>query len=110
MPLGCHHHHIRQRIHVNHELFPNPNKLKNTVDRLAYLSIILPLMTLPQLFVIFQSHDARGLSIITWLSYLIGALFWTVYGLLHKAKQISIPNLLMAVIDLGIIFGILLYK
>ncbi len=106
---GKHHLQLRKRKSINLETFPHPDRLKQTVDRLAYLSILLPIMTIPQLVVIFSSQNASGLSVLTWSTYLIGAMFWTFYGILHKEKQIIFPNFLMSIIQVGIIIGILLY-
>ena len=106
MNIGLHHLQTRKE---KKEL-PHPDKMKRFVDNIAYLAIIAPLLTLPQLFVIFRTHNAVGISLITWGTYCFGAAFWSVYGILHKEKQIIYPNVLMTIVDAGIIVGILMYR
>lgn len=79
------------------------------VDRLAYLSILVPLLTIPQFITIFVHHDASNLSLVTWFTYLVSAVYWTVYGMMHKALPIIVPNILMVIVDICVLVGILLY-
>lgn len=80
------------------------------VDRFAYLSVLVPILTIPQFITIFVQKDASNLSFITWGTYLVSAIYWTYYGWLHKAKPIWFPNTLMVIVDIGVIIGILIYS
>lgn len=110
MNIGAHHLHVRKRMHVNRECYPHTNKTKAFVDHLAYLSILTPILTLPQLSTIYRHHSVTGLSLITWSTYLVGAMFWSYYGFLHNEKPIIVPNVLMSIVDFGIVIGILIYR
>ena len=110
MNTGAHHLHIRKRKDVKHETFPSENKLKLIVDNIAFLAFINPIMTIPQLVIIYTHHTVAGLSLLTWVTYGIGSLFWSFYGFLHKENAIIYPNIAMAVVQFGIVAGILLYR
>ena len=107
---GLAHIHKRKRASKNLEPFPNQKSLIRFVDHLAYLSVIVPIMTLPQIITIFAHHDASSVSLATWGTYLVSATYWTYYGLLHKEAPIWFPNMLMVFVDLGVVIGIFLYQ
>lgn len=107
---ALHHYHIRKRIHIKHEPFPHPDKVKRIFDHLIYIVVILgPIMNLPQLFKIWLSKDATGVSITSWLSFSIFSMVWFVYGILHKEKPIIFMNLTLIVIQALIAVGTFLY-
>jgi len=107
---GLAHIHKRKRTSKQLEPFPNQKSLIKFVDHLAYLSVIVPLMTIPQFITIFVHHNASNLSLVTWGTYLVSATYWTYYGWLHKEAPIWFPNILMVLVDLGVVIGILLYR
>lgn len=105
---GLHHHHLKKRYkNLDKEL---PSKTKKFVDTAIYfIGIAGPLMTIPQVIKIFVSKTAAGVSLLSWISYTIIALFWLWYGILHKDKPIIITNLGWFIVDLIIIIGTLIY-
>lgn len=108
--IGMHHFNRRKRIHVKHEPFPHPNKWINFVDRAIYFVAVFGLlMTLPQIIRIWVIKDASGVSPISWASYLVIAVFWLVYGVIHKAKPIIFTNLLWILFDAVIVIGTVIY-
>lgn len=104
--------HLQARRHTDKipELKPKQKAFVRFVDRFAYLSVIVPILTIPQFITIFVHHDASDLSLITWGTYLVSACYWTYYGWLHKAAPIWFPNMLMVFVDIGVVIGILLYQ
>ena len=93
MDKGLHHFHKRKRIHEKHEPYPQPNKWKNLMDKLIYVvGIAGPLMSIPQLVNIWIERNTAGVSITTWGAFVILAIFWTIYGIMHREKPI-IPSL-----------------
>jgi uncharacterized protein with PQ loop repeat len=87
-----------------------PDLYSNTVEKLAYAAgIISPIVTLPQLIQIWISKDATGVSLITWVSYLIIVLIMTSYGVLHKEKPLIIMYGTLIPIDFLIILGAIIY-
>ena len=110
MVSGLHHLSKRKRIHVNYEKYPHPNKWKGLIDRLIYIvAVVGPLLTIPQVCKIWVEQNAIGVSIITWISYLIGGIFWLIYGLIHKEKPIIFANIIWIIMEITIIIGILVY-
>lgn len=108
---GLHHHHVRKRVHQKHEPYPHPDKWKNIIDKLIYpIGILGPIFTIPQLLEIWMSKDATSLSILTWSSWVLIAIFWLIYGLAHSSKPIIISNTAWIAVDLGVILGIILYN
>ena len=105
-----HHIHIRKRIYQNLEKYPHPNKWKRFVDRFIYVTAIFgPLVSIPQILKIWAEKDASGISFITWLGFLFGAIFWLFYGIMHKEKPIILSSLLWIIVEIFILIGILIY-
>lgn len=108
---AAHHHQVRKRIYKNLEPFPHPNRLKRIIDTI--IIIISPagaVLTIPQVIKIWGEKTAEGLSIITWVGYLVIAVFWLIYGLVHKEKPIIIAYLLLIVVNVLVVAGIIVYS
>lgn len=105
-----HHQHIRKSIHKNLEKYPNPEKQKNIVDKLVcLLGILTPLFTLPQVLKIWINRSAADVSIFTWGPYLLFAIIWLWYGILHKEKPIIFLNVGLIIINSLIVLGIIFF-
>ena len=72
-------------------------------------SLLGPLVTTPQVIRIWSRQSAQDISMITWTGYLIIALIWLKYGLVHKDKKIVLSSVLWMVMYLLIIAGKALY-
>lgn len=68
------------------------------------------LVILPQTFNIWISKNTSGVSLITWLGFLVGSLFWLFYGIIHKEKPIILTNLAVILMDITVIGGLILVK
>ena len=55
---------------------------------LRWLSVFTMLMTVPQVLTIWVERDAGGVSLVSWVAYLISACLWFVYGLRKRDKTI----------------------
>jgi uncharacterized protein with PQ loop repeat len=64
-------------------------KLFDRVLRLV--SIVTMLMTVPQAVTVWTSHSADGVSLVSWMAYLLAACLWLVYGLRKRDKTITWP-------------------
>lgn len=107
---GLHHYHLRKRVHKNLEPYPHENKYKNFMDKMIYIAGFLGiLMTLPQLLKIWVDKNATGVSLTSWVSYFIIAIFWLVYGIMHKEKPIVFNYSLWIFMYIFIIAGIIMY-
>lgn len=105
-----HHLQQRRRLYLKREKFPHPDKYTHWMDTLIYVAAVLgPLLTLPQAFKIWFLQEAEGVSLISWVSYLFAAGFWTSYGVMHKEPPIIIAHSVWVLIDLAIVVGIVFY-
>ncbi len=103
---GLHHYHLRKRgIVASRDTWA-----VKILDRLIFVVGALgPIMTLPQLYGIWVTRQAEGVSLISWSSYFVFSMIWILYGVVHKEKPIIYTYTLWFVIEGLIIIGILLY-
>lgn len=80
------------------------------VDVTVYVvSIVSPILTIPQIVDIYVGKDASGVSALTWGAYTLFSLPWVFYGILHKEKVLVINNVLWFIAN-GLVFvGTLIY-
>jgi uncharacterized protein with PQ loop repeat len=107
---GMHHFQRRKRGHKALEPYPSPNKFKRFMDKAIYVvGVAGPVFTIPQVTKIWVEKNASGVSAIAWISYLVLAVFWLTYGILHKEKPIILANILWIFLEIFIVAGILTY-
>jgi len=107
---GLHHFHKRKRIHKKLEPYPHPNRRKKFLDRSIYvIGLLAPIMTIPQIIKIWFEKNASGLALVTWITYLIVAIFWIIYGIEHKEKPLVFIFSSWIILDTLMIIGIMLY-
>ncbi len=106
----AHHVHIRKRLHENLEKYPHPDKFKNFLDKfIFFIGLMGPVMTIPQVWQIYSTQDATGVSLISWSWYLFSAFVWLAYGIIHKEKAIVFAQSLWIVTEIILITGIIIY-
>ena len=85
--------------------------LKESLDVLIYpIAVVGPLALLPQIFKLFLTQDASSLSLPTWLILALFNLAWLLYGLVHKESPIILTNIMLAMMNFAIVFGILAFR
>lgn len=77
---------------------------------MAAASIVQPLTALPQMYNIYSTHDVRGVSVVTWASFMVLGLAFLAYGLAHHIKPFVVNQVLWLVIDGLIVAGIFIYR
>lgn len=83
-------------------------KKKDLIDRLIYpAAIATPLMTLPQVYIIWVDKET-GASIVTWAAYTVIAVIWLVYALKIKDTPLIVMELSAVVLYSAITVGLLL--
>jgi len=96
-------HHILTRKHI----LPKKIDLKAIMDKSVYIFAFFGIFAnIPQLTKIWIDKSIGGVSIITWIGFLFGSLFWLCYGIIHKEKPIIISNGLYVVIQFLIVLGL----
>jgi uncharacterized protein with PQ loop repeat len=85
-------------------------KLKRALDKsIIFIGILSPIMTIPQIYKIFANQSAEGLSLISWVTYIIVGAFWLTYGIAHKERPIILVNVGWMIVNSGTLAGIVLY-
>jgi uncharacterized protein with PQ loop repeat len=81
------------------------------LDRLTFVAgIIGPFTVLPQIYSIFSTHSAQGVSLLTWALIFIVTFPWILYGVAHKDKSIIVSFILWEVVNLAVVAGVLMYN
>ncbi len=110
MVAAIHHLHKRKRIYEKKEPYPHPEPWKRFLDKfICIIGILGPIFTIPQIFKIWVEKNAMGISLITWIAYLLGATCFMLYGISHKEKPLIIVYASLIVVDILVIIGVLLY-
>lgn len=77
---------------------------------LNVLSVVTLLMTVPQVLVIWIGHNASGVSLASWLSYLVGACLWFVHGVQRQDKSIYLACVGWIILDAAVVIGVVTYR
>jgi len=97
--------------HIMHA--PHSKKGKRSyrkIDALALVvGILQPLMTLPQIVVVFQAKDASQLSLLTWVAYDLASIVLLIYGIVHKLKPIVVAQIFWLIVQSVLILAIFLF-
>ena len=75
----------------------------------SIIAIVSPIMTLPQVYQIFSTKQAAGVSIASWTAYIITSLVWLSYGFMHKEKPIIINSVIGGILSFCVVVGALMY-
>lgn len=104
--LGMRHKHERTKAHAKHKRTPYIIFL----DKLTFVvGVIGPFTVLPQIYAIFSTHSAKGVSLATWALIFIVTFPWILYGLAHKDKSIIVSFTLWEIVNLSVVVGVLIY-
>lgn len=105
------HIHKRKRVYNKKlEPYPHPVKWKRYLDYLMYIiGFVGPAITIPQIYKIWFLQSAVEFSLISWISYLLGAILFVVYGIIHKAKPIIVIYIAWFIIYLVMVISIIIY-
>jgi uncharacterized protein with PQ loop repeat len=80
------------------------------LDKLTFVvGVIGPFTVLPQIYSIFTTHSAVGVSLTTWALIFVVTFPWILYGIAHKEKNIIASFILWEVVNLTVVIGVLMY-
>jgi len=74
---------------------------------LRALSVVTMLMTVPQVVIVWTGPSVEGVALVSWLSYLVSACLWLVYGLRKHDKTIYLACIGWILLDAAIVIGVL---
>lgn len=73
------------------------------------VAVAEPLMTVPQIYQIWSTHNAAGVSLATWAGYIGAACIWLAYSMKIKDKPLMVSSALWVVTEALVVAGALLY-
>jgi uncharacterized protein with PQ loop repeat len=76
---------------------------------LGGMSVFTMLMTIPQVLTIWLSHQAAGVSVLSWGAYLVSAVLWLWHGLRQRDKNIYLPCVGWIVLNGAVVVGAIVY-
>jgi uncharacterized protein with PQ loop repeat len=80
------------------------------IDRAIYIAAFVePLSTVPQVYAVFATKSAAGISISTWATYVAFSFLWLWYGIVHKQKALIVAESLFIATEGLVVIGGLLY-
>lgn len=86
-------------------------KEKKFIDKAAYfVGIMFPIFTIPQVYQLYTSKEATGISLLTWVAYSVLTVMFLIYALVDKIKPLIIAELVWIFIDVLMVIGIIIYK
>ena len=88
---------------------PHPYSASALEKVLRGLSVFTMLMTVPQVLAVWIGRDAGGVSLVSWLSYLVAACLWFVYGFQKRDKTIYLACVGWIVLDAAIVAGVIVH-
>ncbi len=102
---------FRKQIDLKLEPYPHPIKWKAFLDNIIiWVSVIGPFSTIPQVVEIWLGKNATGVSTTSWLLYIVLAMVWLFYGIVHKVKPIIINSFLWILMEALIVAGAIIYS
>jgi uncharacterized protein with PQ loop repeat len=87
---------------------PGPAAASLLEKVLRSLSVLTMLMTVPQVLAVWAGPYPGGVSLVSWVSYLVAACLWFVYGLQKRDKTIYLACVGWVVLDAAIVAGVLI--
>lgn len=83
---------------------------RRAIDRaMMFVSVLNPLVAIPQAVIIYSNQDATNVSLATWLSFMLVGIILTFYAVAHRIKPMIINQILWFIVDIAIIIGIIIY-
>lgn len=86
-----------------------PHRPTRLQGALGVMSIVTLLMTIPQVWTIWASHQAAGVSALSWGAYLASALLWLWHGIEQRDRNIYLPCLGWIALDAAVVVGSVVY-
>jgi len=89
---------------------PGSHTAKGPLEKiLPMMSVVTMVMTLPQIWTIWAGHNAKGVSLLAWGTYLVVACLWLVHGLKKRDKTIWVACIGWVLLDAAVVAGVLVY-
>lgn len=108
--MPVHHQHKRRRVSWKCEPYPHPNPLVRSLDWLVVVfGFVIAAATVPQAWIIWSNQSAEDVSFIAWAVYLLNAVVYLTYALVHREMPILLGASLLILVNSGVVLGIIIY-
>jgi len=96
---------------MKHTLHPKHKFIRTgAVDTLALIvGVVQPLVTIPQIYLIYSTQDATGVSAFMWAGYNVSSVILLLYGLRHKLTPIIVAQILWLVVQTPMMVAFLFF-
>ncbi len=110
MSLSLHHFiHTHNVDKEKHEKLHEKKYVRFIDGAVFIVAFVGPLTTAPQVFRIFHTQNAEGVSVLTWFLYILVQAVWLLYGIFHKNKPIIISNIFWIFWQSLVMIGAIIY-
>ena len=100
------HHHAQKKSSID-----NSTPLRKLLYQVTVIAgIVSPLMVGPQIYKIYSTRDASGVSALSWFAFALLDVPFIIYGYVHKEKPIIITYTLFFIGNLIVGIGALIYS
>jgi len=80
------------------------------LDKMTFvIGVIGPFVVVPQIWGIFSTQSAEGVSLMTWLLMFVVTFPWVLYGLAHRDAAIITSFTMWEIANAMVVVGVLLY-
>jgi len=86
------------------------NWKKITDQLVSIISIIFPLTALPQIYNIWIVKEVEGVSLLTWLFFLILGVPLFLYATAHKDRRLQVMFGMWCAVYFLVVLGLLIYR
>jgi len=73
------------------------------------VGVLAPIMTFTQAWKIWETKSSADLSLWTWIAFFIASLVWTIYGIVHREKTVTISQGLYIIGTALVLIGIAIF-
>ena len=103
-------HHLHSRQRQVGGTWPHRDPRIRFLDGVIYaISIVGPVIAIPQVITIWVHHQAAGVSLFYWVMQALASALWLLYGFVHKQKPLIISNPLWLTMCTMVSIGVALY-
>ncbi len=90
---------------------PFTRKARSMYSRSMFLiAFVAPVLTVPQLWLVWINRQTAGVSQITWGAYTIASGCWLIYGIIQKQKPLILAQLMLFILDFLVVLGVYLFR
>lgn len=99
-----------KNIWYENKILKHATKWQKIMDKLIYVvALIWPILTIPQVWMVWVEKNSAWLSLFTWTAYVVSPTLWLIYGIVHKEKAIIFSNILWIIVDMAVLVWAIIY-